>query len=95
MFSKGRLRQFSMNQSISRVIQHATFIIYLPALFKTHFFSFLDNHFNRTAIYPRISDAQSKSVQSRLGLEAMDQLVEIVGQYPYCTTKYFAYFINY
>ncbi len=52
-------------------------------------------HFQKHIFQIFISDAHSKSLHSRLGLEAMDHLVEIVGQYAYCTTKYFAYFINY
>ncbi len=38
----------------------------------------------------KASDASNKSLQRRMSLEVVDESVEIVGQRPYCASKYLA-----
>ncbi len=66
-------------------------------LFQKSIINFSDEPPTQAKIYRRfkklgdgVSDVLSKSFQRRMGLEVVDELVEIEGQSPYCTSEYLA-----
>ncbi len=71
---------------VKTVIQHhEPFLKYNP-----HFPGKAISQADNLATEDKASDAPSKFLQRRMRLEAVDELVEIVGQNPYCTSKYLA-----
>ncbi len=88
----GRIWWFSRNQPICRVIQHALFITLLDenrhcalsALSEIHS-TFTDKPLRSATIYLRLKKLEDG---------VADELVEIVGQSPNCTSKYLATFFN-
>ncbi len=83
---------------MKEVIKHFQ---YFQELIPNSFRNFSDTSHSRSTIYRYLkklgngaSDAPSESLQRRKGFESVDDLLEVVGQGPYCMSKYLARLLN-
>ncbi len=104
-FSKLRCFQRARFDNFSRVTQYASLV---PFSYENRYSTFLaifeihsDKPLSRPKIYRwfkklegKASNELSKSFQMRMGLEIVDELMEIVGQNPCCTSKCLTKFLN-
>ncbi len=64
------------------------------SIFSTFYTFLISPIVGRQLTDDEVSDAPNESLQRRMWLEVVDELMEILGKIPYWASKYLAYFLN-